>query len=129
MLLLRRSWVRASCLAFVMGLGLSWPALVHHTLHEQSEHGHDHRAAETHSSNAPLQLYAGNGDYEHPHLELTTTRPSQSALHLVFLVTEVASLELPALAPLRRGITARGATGPRSPPGTPPPSIRAPPAA
>ena len=129
MLVLRRSSVRALCLALVMGLGLSWPSLVHHRLHERAAHGHDHHEAGIPSSSAPVELDLADHDYEHPHLDLTTTRPAQSALHLVFLVSDVVSLELFALTPLRSGITVNGAIGPRSPPGTPPPSIRAPPLA
>ena len=129
MLLLRRSSVRALYLALVMGLGLSWLSLVHHSLHERAAHGHDHPQAGSPSSNAPLQLEPADQDYEHPHLELTATRPADSGLHLVLLVSSVVSLEVPVLAPLRSGITLNGATGPRSPPGTPPPPIRAPPIA
>ena len=129
MLLLRGSSVCALCLTLVMGLGLSWPSLIHYTLHERAAHGHDHHDAEVPSSNSALEPDPAAGNNEHPHLELTTRRPTESGLHLVVLFSDVVSLELPALFPVRSGITVTGSTGPRSPPGTPPPSIRAPPIA
>jgi hypothetical protein len=123
----RQTSLRALWLTLVMGLAVSWPSLVHFRLHGAAAHAHDHSEAASASSDAPLQFGSADDADEHPHLELTATRPAESGLHLVFLVSNEVSLQLPEPAPGHNDISVFAATGSRSPPGTPPPPIRAPP--
>jgi hypothetical protein len=66
----------------------------------------------------------------HPHLELNATTPTKSGLNLFFIISTPAGLDAPVVAPaIRGGLRPAPGAGPRSPPSTPPPPIRAPPSA